>query len=404
MSATEPSTGRSVSISPAPPAPVPTSPDSAGAKKAFTTGNGTTVDYFGNTFDRRGNFVARRPQVPEMQACTLFKTTKALLDADLAWPAGTKACVYADAAPGNRAVYTKSGAAGAGAWAKTIALLTDAQRPIYVVEQHGARAAGSTITYQALFKSTDGGVSFAFVRELEIATYASGNEGIYFVLVAPNGDVMLVGKTGGFLSTDEGATFTQKFTREVSAAHFVGGSATTVSGARIGDASATTNGGVWATANVRTTAFAKPASAGLPASFNIWDMECAPTNQSRILVCSDTNDAYLSTDAAKTWAKVTSEMVTGDEQWRFNFSGKVTGGHAGFLFCPTNEQRVVGFTAQTVTQSIDAGASFQGRRAAYFDGLHVKGTGTGPLTGTEPWKKILTVSQDTLAATGTRRP
>ena len=110
-------------------------------------------------------------------------------------------------------------------------------------------------------------------------------------------------------------------------------------------------------------------------------MECAPSNQNRILVCSDTADAYLSTDAAKTWVKVTSEMVTGDEQWRFNFSGKVTGGHSGFLFCPTNEQRVVGFTFQTVTQSVDGGASFQGRRAAYFDGMHVKGTGTGPLTG-----------------------
>ena len=57
-------------------------------------------------------------------------------------------------------------------------------------------------------------------------------------------------------------------------------------------------------------------------------------------------------------------MVTGDEEWRYNFSGSVTGGHSGFLFCPTNEQRVVGFTFQTVTQSIDGGASFQGRRAA----------------------------------------
>ena len=387
-----------------PSGPGPYASGSYGPKKAFTNGNGTTVDYFGNTFDRRGNFVARRPQVPEMQACTVFKTTKALLDADLAYPAGTKACVYADATQGNRAVYAKSGASGAGSWAKTIALLTDAQRPIYVVEQHGARAAGSTITYQALFKSTDGGVSFAFVRELEIATYASGNEGIYFVLVAPNGDVMLAGVKGAHLSTDEGATFTQKFTREVSAAHFFGGSATTVSGARVGDASATSNGGVWTTSNVRTTAFAKPAYAGLPASFNIWDMECAPGNQSRILVCSDTADAYLSTDAAKTWVKVTSEMVTGDEQWRFNFNGKVTGGHSGFLFCPTNEQRVVGFTFQTVTQSVDGGASFQGRRAAYFDGMHVKGTGTGPLTGTDPWKKILTVSQDSSRRDRARRP
>ena len=258
-----------------PSGPGPYVSGSSGPKKAFTNGNGTIVEYFGNSFDREGNFVARRPQVPEMQQCTVFKTTKALLDADLAYAAGTMAAVYADATASNRAVYTKSGASGSGSWAKTIEFLTDAQRPIYVLEQHGNRA--TSITYQALFKSTDNGASFSFVRELPIATFASGNQGLFYIFVAPNGDVMIVGIKGAWLSTDGGANFTQKHSREVSAAHFFGGTSTTASGARIGDASANSNGGVYATANVRSTSFAKPnGNAGLPANFNVWDLACAP--------------------------------------------------------------------------------------------------------------------------------
>ena len=58
----------------------------------------------------------------------------------------------------------------------------------------------------------------------------------------------------------------------------------------------------------------------------------------------------------------------------------------------------MGFTFETVTHRIDGGASFQGKRALFFDGLHNKGCGTGPLTGTDPWKKTVTVSQDSLVS------
>ena len=60
---------------------------------------------------------------------------------------------------------------------------------------------------------------------------------------------------------------------------------------------------------------------------------------------------------------------------------------------------MVGFTFGTVSQSIDGGASFQGKRALFFDGMHNKGAGTGPLTGTDPWKNLVTNSQDSLVAT-----
>jgi hypothetical protein len=155
--------------------------------------------------------------------------------------------------------------------------------------------------------------------------------------------------------------------------------------------------------------FAKTGTTGLASDYNVWDMECAPSNQSRILITTDDNAipqnnqtaARLSTNGGSTWSVVTSTALPGPatERFRWGFGGDVAKGHSGFLFCPTNELKVAGWTNQTVSLSIDGGASFQGDRVAFFDGMHNKGTGTGPLTGTTPWKKILTVSQDSLAAT-----
>jgi hypothetical protein len=53
---------------------------------------------------------------------TVAKTTKALLDADLAHAANTVALVYADATNANNDLYVKSGASDAGAWTNTGAL------------------------------------------------------------------------------------------------------------------------------------------------------------------------------------------------------------------------------------------------------------------------------------------
>lgn len=50
------------------------------------------------------------------------KTTKALLDADLAYDANSTAIVYADATDANNDLYVKSGASGAGSWTNTGAL------------------------------------------------------------------------------------------------------------------------------------------------------------------------------------------------------------------------------------------------------------------------------------------
>ena len=235
-----------------------------------------------------------------MQQCTVFKTTKALLDADLAYAAGTKAAVYADGTASNRAVYTKTGASGSGSWSKTIELLTDAQRPIYVVEQHGGGVREHLLP---------GAVQeHRWRRELHLRARAARSPpspaATRASIASPSRRTATScssGKKGALLSTDERRQLHLKYAREVSDAHFFGGSSTTVSGARVGDASANSNGGVYATTNVRSTAFAKPvsaggtANAGLPANFNVWELACAPTNTNRLLVNTDADTAYRST-------------------------------------------------------------------------------------------------------------
>ena len=54
-----------------------------------------------------------------LAAVTVAKTTKALLDADLAHAADTTAIVYADATDANNDLYIKVGASGAGSWTNT---------------------------------------------------------------------------------------------------------------------------------------------------------------------------------------------------------------------------------------------------------------------------------------------
>lgn len=49
-------------------------------------------------------------------------STRALLNADLAWPAGSTALVYADPTAANNDIYVKTGASGAGAWTLTTIL------------------------------------------------------------------------------------------------------------------------------------------------------------------------------------------------------------------------------------------------------------------------------------------
>ena len=313
-----------------PSGPGPAAP--GGAVRAFTE-----VNYAGNSFDRNGNFLARRPQTGG---------------------------------------------------------LTDAQRPIWALEQVLSSGA---ISYIALFKSIDGGASFSFVRELAPATYASGDDGLYHILAAKNGDIVILGKRGLWLSQDQGVTFTKEHPAsgdiEITSGFFYGGSASAASGMRIGVYTENANGGVWETANIRTTSFTKPnGNAGLPANYRVWHLGGSPVNPDRLAVCTDGKPPYLSTDGGRNFTQIAENVGTGDEQNRYNVRGLVAGGHAGFHFCPTDEFKCLIPTNQTMARSIDGAATSNGNLVAGFDGMHTKGTGFDALTG--DWKKILRVCQD----------
>lgn len=315
--------------------PVGPGPNAAGGgKRAFTN-----VNYAGNSVIRSSNFLARRPQTGG---------------------------------------------------------LSDAQRPIWALEQ--VRTADATsFTFIGLFKSTDSGASFSFVRELPADTYASGKNGIYHILAARNGDVVLLGEAGLWLSQDQGLTFAKMHPAsgniDISSGVFFGGDANTPSGMRIGVHSASASGGVWESTNIRTTAFTKlTGSAGLPANYSVWHLGASPVNPDRLAVCSDvtnpTAPPYLSTDGGRSFTPVTEKVGTGDEQWRY----VVRRGHAGFHFCPTDEFVCVIPTFQTMARSLNGGLTSDGDLAAGFDGLHAKGNGFDALTG--DWRKILRVCQD----------
>jgi hypothetical protein len=292
--------------------------------------------------------------------------------------------------------------------------LTHAQRPIWVIEQQLADT-GDAIAAIYVWKIVLSGIgavaSANMVRELPLATYASGDDGIYHVQVAPNGDVMLVGRTGVFLTTDGFATAPAKIypasgNRECSTGYFYGGSASSASGARIGVYTADVNGGVWQSPDVRTAAFAKPtgagggANAGLPASYRVWHMGMSPSNPNLLAVCTDGVAPYRSTDGGKNFTKLPEPKRPGDEQYRYNIRGKSGGPHAGFHWCPSDEKVVLILTAQTMERSTDGLGTIDPKGCVFFDGMHDKGWGFGQ----SDWKQMLRVVQDSWVNTGLEGP
>lgn len=325
-----------------------------GGKRAFTN-----VNYTGNTLDRAGNMLARRPQRPLGQT-----------------------------------------------W------LSQADRPIYAVEQI---LEGGAISYIYLYKSTDNGVTFDYVRSLPPSAFASGRHGIFFLKVAPNGDLAFIGATGVHLSQDEGVSYSKIFPSsgnlECSSGHFFGGSYNSVSGIRIGVFSTdktTSQWGVQVATNCRSGSFSRPnGNNGLRlvnGQYNVWDMDVAPYDENRLAVCTHNKYAFLSVDGAKNWIEIDVSPTAGDAANRHDIKGNVAKGHGGFIFLPEDDDGrkiVVGFGTQAMVRSVDGGRTFQGNETAYFDGVHDKANpGFGPNVGADPHKKILHIVQDSWVRTG----
>lgn len=105
------------------------------------------------------------------------KTTRALLYADLAWPADSVGLVYADATDAYNDLYVKSGAPGGGAWTNTgvihgiISGLAASQVAAQVVTQVDPKVAAATAqaviaTDQAVIATTQAAIATAMVASL----------------------------------------------------------------------------------------------------------------------------------------------------------------------------------------------------------------------------------------------
>lgn len=279
--------------------------------------------------------------------------------------------------------------------------LTHAERPIIVIEQERTDLVADPISRIFVWLSPDNGATWNMVRELPVADYATGADGIFQVAVAPNGDVLLMGQKGAFRSNGTAENpfasaptkvYPASGDQVVSSGYFFGGSPTTSSGARIGIYQ-TNPGGVFETADIRNPSFAKPnGNAGLPANYRVWYLGASPLNPDRIGVVTTGNPLvanagpFLSTDGGANFSPVADLNGSGDEERRYEV--RVTGGrgHAGFYFCPTDELKCLTPTSQTMSRSIDGGVTTNGDLVVGFDGMHSKGVvGLDPVS---PLKQV----------------
>lgn len=334
-------------------------------KITVTRGDGSTaftnVAYAGNTFDRQGNHICRRPQI-----------------------------------------YDGSGNP----------TLTDTQRPIYVVEHIGARGNISAIH---LFKSTNGAASFAYVRELVLADFSDGDDGIQIIACCPNGDLVVSCAKGIRVSQDGGVNWSTLYSNYTMPLRIFGGSASTASGAYFGAGEGSKSqsqafAGIWKVGNIRsgTPTRVLQTTKTVNGVANVgwcWDLDVDPDDPDRVAACflGAVSPPMLTVDGGDSWAEIadTPPQYNGsaaDEAWRYEIKNNGDAGyHSGFIFLPNikvgsvTKKFCVGFTEQTVSFSDDGGATFPGANARFFNGLHAKAHG---VSTDGDWRKITYGCQD----------
>lgn len=291
--------------------------------------------------------------------------------------------------------------------------LTPAQRPIWIVEEIPQPSGTNSIVGNVfIWKSVDAGATIEYVRPLTphldfVGTKPTRDpDGLFYIDVAPNGDVLIATAKGIWWTSDGFATINRSTIlgstadRWVSQAVFKGGSSTTPSGAyaaitnRPPDEPAT-NIGLLRTDNIRTTGFTRPAgqsgtnSSGAAADMTTYravTVAVAPGNGNRLLIGGLGREPMISTNGGTTFTGIIDRNGVGDNR------GTISGEVAQFWWHPTDPDIVMATTSQTLSRSIDGGLTFDVDNCAFFDGSHDRGWGFDG-AGLD-WRKQVFVQQD----------
>jgi hypothetical protein len=280
--------------------------------------------------------------------------------------------------------------------------LTDAQRPIYAVAQQKNSAAVFTGCY--LFKWAGGDIldedNWSQVYEWATGDFdgatstIDSEQGMTWVRVAANGDVIVAGRRGLWLSTNGGTAFTKKSSVSVRGIA-VDTKTTGVSGVTIGisDKAGANDLCVLKTANIRDTAFSAPTNTGLPTNATIVSLQGADANWNRLYIVYKSGSSYvakLSTNGGTSWQAINSASppgYAGADAWRYGWGG---GRGPGIYPHPTDANHVFAMVFVTGSVSLDGGANFDGKRTAFLDHAHTKGWGYDRTD----WKHMVSMLQD----------
>ena len=270
-----------------------------------------------------------------------------------------------------------------------VAQLTDAERPMYVLENTFKQGAQG-IQYVKLWKwggvhpitnSANWSVAYAWdaaaVRgDGQSIQNKNGGEAMLYVHVANNGWIGVGGRQGYWLSKDGGATFSKKYTGPIRGMGFDWTAGFNAAPGAMLATGINGPGQILRTNNVDTTAFAKPSGqTGLVANANLTSFEVARYNFDKAWVVIPTTNGVaasckLTTNGAINWSAVSvnkPQHLPGNDNWRYGWNDRT----ASATPHPTDPLRVFAMTQQTAAYSSNGGTIFN--PSIYFNHNHTKG-------------------------------
>lgn len=260
--------------------------------------------------------------------------------------------------------------------------LTNAQRPIYWVEQRLASSVrDGTITMVRVWRNKDNmagnGSSDEMIYTFTTSAVSSGVYGMFWLKVAPNGDVVIAGQNGVWYSSNAdgaGVTFTKRggSTRVRGLAVFEG------AGGKCGVYVAT-DGAILRSNDLEASAPAAVGGQNLPGGTYTM-VACMASDPNRVFTTNSSNNGgagtgYISTNSAGTFSAVTSNGQTGDNANRWQFGDRA----AGIYPHPYDITKAIASTTQSMTRAKNSQTTFNGNDTAFWCKTHIKGgLGTHP--------------------------